>query len=148
MKIRALLATIGILWGLFLAPVSQSQPAESPEKIFKFYGLSAFPGLTFLCRQRVYPSPSSTPPLGKHITWEGFASPSPPSALLDFYKKSLGVTGRSTEGSASTWRLPANPPYSERSISIHPSASAPLISGCGVKNPYPSGSVVILSTYD
>jgi len=120
---------------------AQRAPAGKPESndsIFQFYEFPGHPGLTHLCRQRVYGS-------GHEITWDAFASSATPSRLVDDYRQKLGDAGLTRDGEGASWRLPADAPRPNRVLEIMAIGTKSPAHDCEKSPPSGSAALVMLS---
>lgn len=116
--------------------VSGGKP-DPNDSIFKAYGFPSHPGLTHLCRKRVYGS-------GSEITWDAFAATVETSEMVDYYLRKLGKTGFTSEAKGGTWRLPADD-HPKRVLNIMPLGTDNPSRECEEHPPSGSRTIILLS---
>ena len=115
--------------------------SKNHESIAEFYAFPLYPGLTHLCRKRVYVS--GTVP--GHLTWDAFASEPSPSTIMEHYLLNLGDGGFNRENEEGTWRLPAGAERPSRVLDIYPVGQPGPHEECEKKPPPGSRSIVLFS---
>jgi hypothetical protein len=121
-----------------LAPPPRKVDPKSAAAKFDDYGFPVVSAVEHLCGRREYPQS------GVHLTWDAFASDTPPKELVQRYQKRMGKDGFTAEGAGGTWRLPPGKPVS-RTLDVlaldatGPHKSCPAKPGPGAK------SVIVIS---
>jgi len=115
--------------------------SKDPDSIAEFYGFPLYPDAEHLCQKRVYVSGR----IPEHLTWDAFASESPPSTIVEHYLLKLGDGGFSRKNEGGTWRLPPGAERPAKVLDIYPVGQPGPHEGCEKKPPPGSRSIVIFS---
>jgi hypothetical protein len=122
------------------APAASKRRPEpaSAARLFDDYGFPALAAVEHLCGRRDYP------PGGGELTWDAFASDTPPAELVERYKKRIGETGFQRRGQGAIWTVPAGAPL-PRTLEVLSLEAQGRHRACAAKPGPGARSVIVIS---